>query len=94
MKESIITKLLDSVDMEEYLTEKDDAYIEASMLCARYEEQLKNNINEEDKQLLEKYTGSIYKCWDIDQQSYFRDGFIIGARIMLEVLGKDIEENK
>ena len=91
MKESIIVKLLDCVEMDEFLSEKSDEYIETSLYCEEYETELKAKLNDENKVLLEQYLNSLNRCWNLDQENYFRDGFIVGARIMIEILGEDVE---
>ena len=94
MKESIIVKLLDSVDMEEYLSGKSKEYEMAIATCGECEIKLKKALDKESELIFNEYVENIFKCLNLDQESYFRDGFIIGARIMLEVLGKEDKEQE
>jgi len=65
---------------------KDSAYSELLALIIRHQDDLKSRLNDEEKEILEKYADCIADMHDLTEREAFVKGFTIGARIIIEVM--------
>ena len=65
---------------------KDSTYAELLTLIARHYDDLVGRLNDEEKEIFEKYTGCTGEMHDLTEREAFIKGFTIGARIIIEVL--------
>ena len=71
---------------------KDLAYAELLALVIRHQEDLLSRLNDEEKEIFEKYSDCSNEMHDITEREAFVKGFTIGARIIIEVLASEGEE--
>ena len=71
---------------------KDSAYAELLALVVRHQEDLLSRLNDEEKEIFEKFTDCSTEMHDITEREAFVKGFTIGARIIIEVLASEGDE--
>ena len=71
---------------------KDSAYAELLALVVRHQEDLLGRLNDEEKEIFEKYTGCTDEMHDMTEREAFVKGFTIGARIIIEVMSNKYDE--
>ena len=65
---------------------KGSTYSELLTLIARHYDDLVGRLNDEEKDIFEKYTGCTNEMHDMTEREAFVKGFTIGARIIIEVM--------
>ena len=71
---------------------KDSEYAELLALVVRHQEDLLGRLNDEEKEIFEKYTGCTDEMHDMTEREAFVKGFTIGARIIIEVMSNKYDE--
>ena len=71
---------------------KDSAYEELLALVIRHQEDLNRRMNDEEKEIFEKFSECSTEMHDITEREAFVKGFTIGARIIIEVLASEGDE--
>ena len=71
---------------------KGSAYSEPLTLIARHYDDLVGRLNDEEKEIFEKYTGCTDEMHDMTEREAFVKGFTIGARIIIEVMTNKYDE--
>ena len=66
-------------------------YSELLSYIVRHEEDLKKRLNDEEKEILEKFTECTNEMYGIAEREAFVRGFVLGARIIIEVMNTEIE---
>ena len=74
-----------NIEPTEYDTSSKD-YKKLQELICRNEEKLKDTMTDEQKERFEKYNDCVREYQTITDCLIFRNGFKLGARIMLEVM--------
>ena len=75
-----------NIEASEYDTSSCKEYRKLQELICRNEEKLCAAMTDEQKELFEKYTDCVREFQTITDCLIFRNGFKLGARIMLEVM--------
>ncbi|MBE6540781.1 MAG: hypothetical protein E7674_08610 [Ruminococcaceae bacterium] len=70
---------------------KGSPYSELLGYIVRHEEDLKKRMNDEEKDILEKFTECTNEMYGIAERKAFVRGFTLGARIIIEVMNLEIE---
>ena len=70
---------------------KGSKYSELLGYIVRHEEELKKRLNDEEIEILEKYTECTNEMYGIAEREAFVRGFVLGARIIIEVMNTEIE---
>ncbi|MBE6561326.1 MAG: hypothetical protein E7662_09370 [Ruminococcaceae bacterium] len=65
---------------------KDSAYAELLALVVRHQEDLLSRLNEEEKEIFEKYADCTTEMHDLSEREAFTKGFVIGTRIIIKVM--------
>ena len=65
---------------------KDGEYAELLSLVIRHQEDLLSRLNDEEKEIFEKYTDCSAEMRDLTEREAFVKGFTIGAQIIIEVM--------
>ena len=71
---------------------KDSAYAELLSLVIRHQEDLNGRLNDEEKEIFEKFSECSTEMHDLTEREAFIKGFAIGARIIIEVMSNTSEE--
>ncbi len=71
---------------------KDSAYAELLALVIRHQENLNGRLNDEEKEIFEKYSECSNEMHDLTEREAFVKGFTIGARIIIAVLTAEGDE--
>lgn len=66
-------------------------YSELLGYIVRHEEDLQKRLNDEEKEILEKFTECTNEMCSIAEREAFVRGFTLGARIIIEVMTAEIE---
>ena len=66
-------------------------YSELLGYIVRHEEDLQKRLNDEGKEILEKFTECMGEMYGIAEREAFVRGFMLGARIIIEVMNTEIE---
>ena len=66
-------------------------YSELLGYIVRHEEDLQKRLNEEEKEIFEKFTEGTNEMYGIAEREAFVRGFKLGARIIIEVMNSEIE---
>lgn len=69
---------------------KGSKYSELLGYIVRHEEDLKKRLNDEEIEILEKFTECTNEMYGIAEREAFTSGFVLGARIIIEVLKTEI----
>ena len=70
---------------------KGSKYSELLGYIVRHEEDLKKRLNDEEKDILEKFTKCTNEMYGIAEREAFARGFVLGARIIIEIMNTEIE---
>ena len=70
---------------------KGSKYSELLGYIVRHEEDLQKRLNDEEKEILEKFTECTNEMYGIAEREAFSRGFVLGARIIIEVMMTEIE---
>ncbi len=70
---------------------KGSKYSELLGYIVRHKEDLKKRLNDEEIDILEKFTECTNEMYDIAEREAFVRGFVLGARIIIEVMNTEIE---
>ena len=65
---------------------KDSAYTELLSLVIRHQEDLNGRLNDEEKEIFEKFSECSTELHDLTEREAFVKGFTIGAQIIIAVL--------
>ena len=65
---------------------KDSAYAELLALVIRHQEDLNGRLNDEEKEIFEKFSECSTEMHDLTEREAFVKGFTIGARIIIDVM--------
>ena len=65
---------------------KDSAYAELLALVIRHQEDLLSRLNDDKKEIFEKYADFSTEMHDLTEREAFVKGFTLGAKIIIEVL--------
>ena len=65
---------------------KDSAYAELLALVIRHQDDLNGRLNDEEKEIFEKYSDCSNEMHDLTEREAFVKGFTIGAQIIIAVL--------
>ncbi len=65
---------------------KDSAYAELLALVIRHQDDLLSRLNDEEKEIFEKYSECSNEMHDLTEREAFVKGFIIGAQIVIAVM--------
>ena len=65
---------------------KDSAYAELLALVIRHQDDLLSRLNDEEKEIFEKYSECSNEMHDLTEREAFVKGFTIGAQIVIAVL--------
>ena len=65
---------------------KDSAYAELLALVIRHQEDLNGRLNDEEKEIFEKFSECSTEMHDLAEREAFVKGFTIGAQIIIAVL--------
>ena len=71
---------------------KGSAYAELLVLVIRHQEDLLGRLNDEEKEIFEKYSDCSNEMHDLTEREAFVKGFTIGARIIIEVMTSESDE--
>ena len=71
--------------------ERGSKYSELLGYIVRHEEDLQKRLNDEEKEILEKFTECMGEMYGIEEREAFVRGFTLGARIIIEVMNTEIE---
>ena len=66
-------------------------YSELLGYIVRHEEELKKRLNDEEIEILEKFTECTNEMYGIAEREAFVRGLVLGARIIIEVMNSEIE---
>ena len=66
-------------------------YSELLGYIVRHEEDLQKRLNDEEKETLDKFTECTNEMYGIAEREAFERGFVLGARIIIEVMNTEIE---
>ena len=70
---------------------KGSKYSELLGYIVRHEEDLKKRLNDEEIEILEKFTECTNEMYGISEREAFVRGFTLGVRIIIEVINTEIE---
>ena len=70
---------------------KGSKYSELLGYIVRHEEDLQKRMNDEEKEIFEKFTECTNEMYGIAEREAFVRGFTLGARIIIEVMNTEIE---
>ena len=65
---------------------KGSKYSELLGYIVRHEEDLQKRLNDEEKEIFEKFTECTNEMYGIAEREAFARGFVLGARIIIEVM--------
>ena len=71
---------------------KDSAYAELLALVVRHQEDLLGRLNDEEKEIFEKFSECSTEMHDLTEREAFVKGFTIGAQIIIAVLTSSGDE--
>ena len=71
---------------------KDSPYAELLALMVRHQEDVLPRLNDEEKEIFEKFADCTTEMHDLTEGEAFVKGFTIGARIIVEVLATGGDE--
>ena len=70
---------------------KGSACTELLGYIVRHEEDLKKRLNDEEKEIFEKFTECQSEMYSIAEREAFVRGFTLGARIIIQIMNTEIE---
>ena len=71
---------------------KDSTYSELLALVIRHQEDLLSRLNDEEKEIFEKYADYSTEMHNLTEREAFIKGFTLGARIIIEVLANEYDQ--
>ena len=71
--------------------EKDSEYAAVLHEVLQHSKDLQKRLNDEESEILEKFTESTNEMCGIGERDAFVRGFTLGAKIIIEVLSSEIE---
>ena len=71
---------------------KDGAYAELLSLVIRHQEDLLSRLNDEEKEIFDKYADCSTEMRDLTEREAFVKGFTIGAQIIIEVMASNNDD--
>ena len=71
---------------------KDSAYAQLLALVIRHQDDLLKRLNDEEKEIFEKFSECSNEMHDLTEREAFIKGFTLGARIIIEVMTNTNEE--
>jgi len=71
---------------------KDSAYAELLALVIRHQEDLNRRLNDEEKEIFEKFSECSTEMHDLTEREAFVKGFTLGVKIIFEVMTNTREE--
>lgn len=71
---------------------KDSAYAELLALVIRHQEDLNRRLNDEEKEIFEKFSECSTEMHDLTEREAFVKGFTLGVKIIIEVMTNTREE--
>ena len=71
---------------------KDSSYAELLALVVRHQEDLLGRLNDEEKEIFEKFTDCTTEMHDLTEREAFVKGFTLGAKIIIEVMAQGGDE--
>ena len=71
--------------------EKDSEYAAVLHEVLQHSKDLRDRLNDEEAEILEKLTESMNEMCGIGERGAFMRGFTLGARIIIEVMGAEME---
>ena len=71
---------------------KDSAYAELLALVIRHQEGLLSRLNDEEKEIFEKYADCSSEMHDLNGREAFVKGFALGAKIIIEVMTNECDQ--
>jgi len=71
---------------------KDSAYAELLALVIRHQEDLNGRLNDEEKEIFEKFSECSNEMHDLTEREAFVKGFTIGAKIVIAVMTAEEDE--
>ena len=90
MKKTILDLWYGNTDPQEH--KNDDPRIKDLLkLVARNSSELSNSLNENQKELLEKYSDTVYELHTLNERSIFVYAFRLGMRLAFEALSDEQE---
>ena len=72
--------------------QKGGAYSELLTVVVRHQEDILGRLNEEEKEIFEKFCDCTNEMHDLTEREAFVKGFTLGARIIIEVMTQPKEE--
>lgn len=71
---------------------KDSAYAELLALVVRHQEDLLGRLNDEEKEIFERFADCTTEMHDLTEREALIKGFMIGTRIVIEVMTTEITD--
>ena len=90
MKKTILDLWYGNTDPQEHKN-NDPRIKDLLKLVARNSSELSNSLNEKQKELLEKYSDTVYELHTLNERSIFVYAFRLGMRLAFEVLSDEQE---
>ena len=70
---------------------QDSTYADLLSYIIRHEKDLQDRRNDEEKEIFEKFTECSNEMYGIAEREAFARGFVLGTRIIIEVMNTEIE---
>ena len=80
-----------NINPDELNIKKHSPYKELLALMIRHQDDLLSRLNDEEKEIFEKYADATNEMYSHTNLAAFISGFTLGAKIMVEVLTSDDE---
>ena len=77
-----------NIEPTEYDTSSNKEYKKLVELICRNEEKLRATMTDEQKELFSRYTDAVREYQTMVECLLFQNGFKLGARMMLEIMGE------
>ena len=71
---------------------KDSTYAELLALVIRHQDDLLGRLNDEEKEIFEKFSECSTEMHDLTEREAFVKGFKLGAKIIIEVMTTESDE--
>ena len=70
---------------------QDSPYAELLALVIRHQEDLLGRLNDEEKEIFEKYSDCTSEMHDLTEREAFVKGFTLGAKMIIEVMTRSTD---
>lgn len=70
---------------------KDSVYSELLGYIVRHQQDLQKRLNDEEKDIFEEFTECTNEMYGMTERDSFAEGFVLGARIIIEVMSAELE---